>query len=198
MFYYISFLRPPPYQAAPGVPISITPQVANDLRTQLFTDAQDIYYSWLPVNSAGGAPQHPIAIPRPLKLTTWRDANAYREVSVPPPQGAKGGQTYRLILTGHGQGYPYIVNLASPAVGDRPFPVLSMPITFSSRKLFVAASKQETVERVYRLGNGSGQQAFMTIMEQTSFDLDKVRLRYDSPNRQNSPSAESLGQWYRA
>ena len=146
----------------------------------MFTDAQDIYYSWLPVNAAGGAPQHPIAIPRPLKLTTWRDANAYREVSVPPPHGAKEGQTYRLILTAHGQGYPYIVNLISRAVGDRPFPVLSMPITFSSRKLFAAASKQERVERVYRLCTDSGQQAFMTIKEQTSFDLDKVCLRRDS------------------
>ena len=153
----------------------ITPQVANDLRTELFTGTQDIYYSWLPVPSAGGATPHPIAIPRPTKLTTWKEANAYKEVSVPPPHGARDGQQYRLVLTGHGQGYPYIVNLASATTGDRPLPVLSMPITFGSRRVAGGATKQERVERVYRLCNEHGEQAFLSIKEQTSFDLDKVR-----------------------
>ena len=174
MFYYISFLRPPPYQVPPGVPVLITPQIANDLRTELFSDSQDIYYSWLPIPTRGAASQHPITIPRPTKLTTWREGNAYREVSVPPPQGVREGQMYRLILTAHGQGYPYIVNLASAAAGDRPLPVLSMPITFSSKRAAGSATKQERVERVYRICTHNGEQAFLTIKEQTSFDLDKV------------------------
>lgn len=174
MFFYFSFLRPPPYQAPPGLPVALTPQVANDLRTELFSGAQDIYYSWLPVTPAGGAPQHPIAIPRPAKLTTWREANAYKEVSVPPPQGVRDGRAYRLVLTAHSQGYPYIVNLASATTGDRPFPVLSMPITFSSRRAAAGPAKQERVERIYRVcADGEGQ-AFLSIQEQTSFDLDKV------------------------
>lgn len=175
MFFYISFLRPPPYQAHPDVQVTITPQVANDLRTELCTGTQDIYYTWLPATDTGSTPQHPIAIPRPVKLTTWRESNAYRTVAVPPPQGAKEGTTYRLILTALSQGYPYIVNLASPTTGDRPFPVLSMPMTFSSWKPAAAASKQERVERVYRLCTDTGEQAFLSIKEQTSFDLDKVR-----------------------
>ena len=174
MFFYISFLRPPPYQVAPGMPMAITPQVANDLRTELFSEPQDLYYSWLPVNPTGGAPQHPVVIPKPAKLTTWREANAYREVSVPPPQSVREGQTYCLVLTAHDQGYPYIVNLASAVTGDRPCPVLSMPITFSSRRGPVQ-TKQERVERVYRLCADTGEQAFLSVKEQTSFDLDKVR-----------------------
>ncbi|GJE93325.1 hypothetical protein PsYK624_094840 [Phanerochaete sordida] len=172
MFFYISFLRPPPYQVPPGVPVAITPQVANDLRTELFTEAQDIYYSWLPASPAGGAPQHPIHIPRPVKLTTWREANAYREVPVPPPQAARDGQTYRLVLTAHSQGVPYIANLAADATGERPLPVLSMPIAFSSRR-GAGPAKQERVERVYRVCSDTGEQAFLSVKEQTSFDLDK-------------------------
>lgn len=172
MFFYISFLRPPPYQVSPGVPVAITPQVANDLRTELYTEPQDIYYSWLPVTSPGAVSQHPISIPKPVKLTTWREANAYREVSVPSPQGGRDGQTYRLVLTAHNQGYPYIVNLASAATGERPLPVLSMPITFSSRR-GPGPAKQERVERVYRLCTDTGEQMFLSVKEQTSFDLDK-------------------------
>ncbi|EKM50155.1 uncharacterized protein PHACADRAFT_213908 [Phanerochaete carnosa HHB-10118-sp] len=173
MFFYISFLRPPPYQIALGVPVAITPQVANDLRTELFSEPQEIYYSWLPVAPAGGVPQHPTNIPRPVKLTTWREANAYREISVPPPQGAREDQTYRLVLTVHSQRYPYIVNLASATTGDRPFPVLSMPITFSSRRAGGGPTKQDRVERIYRLCTDTGEQAFLSIQEQTSFDLEK-------------------------
>lgn len=194
MFFYISFLRPPPYQIPPGVPVAITPQVANDLRTELFSESQDIYYSWLFVAPAGGASQHPINIPRPAKLTTWREANAYREVSVPPPQGVREDQMYRLVLTTHSQGYPYIVNLASATMGDRSFPVLSMPVTFSSRRAGMGPSptKQERVERIYRLCTGVGEQAFLSIQEQTSFDLDKVRRpAYKTPLK--FMSLESLG-----
>lgn len=192
MFYYISFLRPPPYKSPPGLPVSITPQIANDLRTELFTGEQDIYYSWLPVANGGGVPQHPVVIPRPVKLTTWRESNAYREVSVPPPQGVREGQQYRLVLTTHSQGYPYIINLASPTTGDRPFPVLSMPITFTDRKDVAALTKQERVERVYRICGGAGEQAFLSIKEQTTFDLDKVR-RLICKVGPRSRASESLG-----
>lgn len=138
-------------------------------------DSQDIYYSWITDTVPGTASQHPVVIPRPVKLTTWRESNAYKGVVVPPPQGVKEGQTYRLVLTAHGQGYPYIVNLASPVAGDRPLPVLSMPITFSSRRTMASDSKQEMVERVYRICADTGEQSFLSIKEQTSFDLDKVR-----------------------
>jgi hypothetical protein len=35
MYFYLSFLRPPPVSSPVGKPIVFTPQVANDLRTEL-------------------------------------------------------------------------------------------------------------------------------------------------------------------
>lgn len=173
MFYYISFLRPPPTQVLLGSGITITPQIANDLRTELYQEAQDIYYSWAPcLPSPGSSSLRPLQISKPTKLTTWRAANAYREVTVSPPQGVKDGQAYRLVLTAHTQGYPHIVNLSGSVIGERPFPVLSMPITFCRGQ--ASAAKQEQVERVYRISVKSTEQAFLAIKEKTSFDLDKV------------------------
>lgn len=34
MYWYLSFLRPPPVATPLGEPVVITPQVANDLRTE--------------------------------------------------------------------------------------------------------------------------------------------------------------------
>ncbi|CDO69672.1 hypothetical protein BN946_scf184851.g60 [Trametes cinnabarina] len=172
MFFYISFLRPPATHSNPSGSITITPQVANDLRTEPFDGAQDIYYSWSPVNPARPEPYPSITIPQ--KLTVWRQSSAYKEIRVPLPQGLQDGQSYRLVLTAHGQGRPHIINLAAHDLGARPFPVLSMPILFSSRgRAAHAGEKQEQIERVYRLPLHAGENGFLTVREQTSFDLDK-------------------------
>ncbi|KAI0766645.1 putative methyltransferase-domain-containing protein [Trametes elegans] len=171
MFFYISFLRPPATQSFPSGSIHITPQVANDLRTEPFDGAQEVYYSWAPVNPSRVEPYPSITAPQ--KLTVWRQSSAYKEIPVPLPQGVRDGQSYRLVLTAHGQGRPHIINLAAHDLGVRPFPVLSMPIMFSSRGRADAAEKQEQIERVYRVPLQSGENGFITVREQTSFDLDK-------------------------
>ncbi|KAI0640729.1 putative methyltransferase-domain-containing protein [Trametes meyenii] len=172
MFFYISFLRPPATQSSPSGSISITPQVANDLRTEPFDGAQEIYYSWAPVVSQK-TESYP-SITASQKLTTWRQSSAYKEISVPLPQGLRDGQAYRLVLTAHGQGRPHIINLAASDIGARPHPVLSMPILFSPRaRAGNTAEKQEQIERVYRIPLQSGENGFLTVREQTSFDLDK-------------------------
>ena len=178
MFYYVSFLRPPPTHVALGTSgITITPQIANDLRTELYPEPQDVYYAWAPCASSVISPSAPLQISsKPAKLTTWRSGHAYKEVLVPPPHGARDGQAYRLVLTAHAQGAPHIVNLAGHGVGGRPFPVMSMPIVFGRGKPPAGAGKQEQVERIYRVAVAGEQQAFMSIREKTSFDLDKVRL----------------------
>lgn len=178
MFYYLSFLRPPPLEALPSVPISITPQIANDLRTELFTEPQDIYYSWS-THPASQASQKQIpVITKPQKLTTWKEGCAYKELLLSPPKRINEGQLYRLVLTNHAQGNPHVINLGSPDVGQRPYPVMSMPILFTSRgskvKGMAHAEKQEHVERVYRIPLRATEQVFMRVKEQTSFDLDKV------------------------
>ena len=118
----------------------------------------------------------PVAITKPTKLTTWRVGNAYKEVTIQPPQGVKDGQMFRLVLTTHAQGFPHIVNLSGKAVGQRPFPVVSMPIIFKARNGPAGMGKQEQVERIYRISTSSEDQVFLAIQEKTSFDLDKVHL----------------------
>lgn len=194
MFYYLSFLRPPPSQVPLGPSgITVTPQIANDLRTELYPEAQDIYYAWSPYIPPATCSTSPMPISKPAKLTTWRIGNAYRAVTVPPPPAIKDGQAFRLVLTTHAQGYPHIVNLGGLTIGERPFPVVSMPIVFSSRSHpRTAAGKQEQVERVYRISTGVEDQVFLAIQEKTSFDLDKVRC----PTRllvPPKPLSENLG-----
>ncbi|THU93868.1 hypothetical protein K435DRAFT_756958 [Dendrothele bispora CBS 962.96] len=159
MFWYVSFLRPPPTHASLSSPLSFTPQIANDLRTDLCDVEHDIFYSWNTPHS------------QPLKLTTWRQSNAYKELSVPPPSGVRDGQSYRLILTTTPI-TPYI-NLAGSELGALPFPVFSVPILFT-KNASKSKNKQERIERVYRFTLPITKTlASIKITEQTSFDLDK-------------------------
>ncbi|KAK7683348.1 hypothetical protein QCA50_013610 [Cerrena zonata] len=172
MFFYISFLRPPPLQASPSSPLIITPQIANDLRTELYAGEQDIFYGWTSITSNSSSSSAGIpTITKSRKLTTWRQDSAYKEIKVPLPLGIREGQSYKLVLTAYDQGHPHIINLATLSCGPRPLPVLSMPILFTSRGY--SSAKQEQVERIYRLTTPQRGQLFLKIKEQTSFDLDK-------------------------
>ena len=66
-------------------------------------------------------------------------------------------------------------------MGQRPFPVVSMPIMFRARDGPAGIGKQEQVERIYRISTSSEDQVFLAIQEKTSFDLDKVLLLKLSP-----------------
>ncbi|KAF8889276.1 putative methyltransferase-domain-containing protein [Infundibulicybe gibba] len=163
MYFYLSFLRPPPQNTSPTGFISITPQIANDLRTELCDATQDIYYTWF-----GPIPNdNSLSTPR-MKLTTWRPSGAYKELRVPLPRGARAGQSWRLGLTCTGG---FTVGLDGDADAfHAPLPVLSMPILLGVG----AAGKQEQVERIYTLPLlGVPDARAMRIREQTSFDLDK-------------------------
>lgn len=134
-----------------------------------------MFYAWSPTSLTAGKHNAFPAITKPQKLTTWREDSTYKEIPVPFPPAIRDGETCRLVLTAHAQGNPHIINLVSPSLGDRPFPVMSMPILFSARnaKGKAALGKQEQVERVYRVPVDVDQQVFITVREQTSFDLDK-------------------------
>ncbi|KIY62725.1 hypothetical protein CYLTODRAFT_404205 [Cylindrobasidium torrendii FP15055 ss-10] len=154
MFFYISFLRPPPASVPVAGKVTLVPQVANDLRTEYLPGAQDIYYSW-----HSGTSQT-----RGVKLTTWRQDTMYREMNVPLPQAAKDRSHWRLILSPSPQ--EATINLLDVAqLGQTPFPMLSVPIRIGKGG---EDKKQEQIERVYALGTGR-----IKITEQTSFDLDK-------------------------
>ncbi|KAK0497323.1 putative methyltransferase-domain-containing protein [Armillaria luteobubalina] len=158
MFYYISFLRPPPSNAGLSGKLSITPQITNDLRTEFYPKPQDIFYAW---SSPLGTQT------RSSKLTTWRQENAYKEIVVPLPPLVREGQQWTLNLTASSKASDVIVNLQdSNTLGRVPFGVLSMPIQFG--RSTATEKKQGRIERVYALHHGT-----MKITEQTSFDLDK-------------------------
>ena len=174
MFFYLSFLRPPPQTSTLSSPIYITPQIANDLRTEIFEDTQDIHYSWLrtPDNNINNWTKL-------VKLTTWRgQSSAYKSLSIPPPPGVRDGQTWRLCLTANNHS---VIDLKGEHTGDMPFPVLSMPISFSSRSNLNhnGAAKQEQIERLYKVSGSDSSDSGSThrllrIKERTSYDLDKV------------------------
>ncbi|KAG1723247.1 putative methyltransferase-domain-containing protein [Suillus paluster] len=169
MFYYISFLRPPPTQAAlSGEPILITPQIANDLRTEYYTDAQDIFYSW----SLHSPKPSSSVITKPVKLTSWRASTMYKEIPVPPPRNARNGEYWRLILSSGTSRKDQVLSLNDENLGHQPFPVLSDPILFSTRPS--KAIKQERIQRSYALpATNTDHLTIFDIIEQTSFDLDK-------------------------
>jgi hypothetical protein len=181
MFYYISFLRPPP-SVAPlsSRTIPVTPQVANDLRTQLFPADIDLYYAW---SKAKLPPDDFEPSPKPSKLTTWRAANAYKEISIPLPHVVREGDSWRLLLTAS-DGLLGVeadrLHLGDPALGILPFPVFSMPIHFSNKMSASSPfSKQDSIRRIMALNrtrdpDASGEPS-VVIAEQTSYDLDKVR-----------------------
>ncbi|KIK50771.1 hypothetical protein GYMLUDRAFT_252671 [Collybiopsis luxurians FD-317 M1] len=177
MFYYLSFLRPPPLQAVPSSPVIITPQVSNDLRTDAFQDEIDIFYSWIPITSSSSAKPT-----KPIKLTKYRPENAYKEITVQSPALNRDIAAWRLVLTAEPERFS--VNLDS-GLDDKlgntlPFPVISMPINFTKNTgKDQGKKKQERIERHYRLGwfdlenGGDGKALALRITEQTSFDLDK-------------------------
>ncbi|KAJ7115929.1 putative methyltransferase-domain-containing protein [Mycena epipterygia] len=156
MFFYVSFLRPPPTSCSNT--LSITPQIANDLRTELFEGVQDIYYSWL--SGATGEQT------KPVKLTTWRgQSSAYKEIPIPLPRSSAHG-AWRLVLGSS----PTSSNIRLDAEGTLPFGVMSMPILLGKPQNSKAKAKlQDQIERIYSFGEDKT----VRITEQTSFDLDK-------------------------
>ncbi|KAL0955132.1 hypothetical protein HGRIS_004045 [Hohenbuehelia grisea] len=194
MYFYLSFLRPPPVAAPLSGAVPFTPQIANDLRTELLDAEQDIFYTWVESSSGSAGPGSVISTTaqghaaslagrtKLQKLTVWRPLGAYKELKVPPPPRVREGQCWRLLLSAtldpsHTQAIR--LNIGN-ICGKVPFPVLSMPIVFTARSAKFNA-KQESVERVYSLGGvrslqdgaPSDEEVILKVTEQTSFDLDK-------------------------
>jgi hypothetical protein len=168
MYFYISFLRPPPYQALLTKPFNVTLQIANDLRTELFPHPQDIYSSWI---LAPKSQTHPTT---PSKLTTWRQTNTYKEIPVPLPPGLKEGQRWQLALSVESRTDAHIANLTSSDAVQLPLPVLSLPILFTTQTF--PEEKQDRLERIYELPteDASKGRPSLILQEHNSFDLDKV------------------------
>lgn len=175
MYYYISFLRPPPTEASIGVGyVLITPQIANDLRTELFSDTTDILYSWSPYQGFAETDSASCLVKttRPAKLITWSPLNAYKELKVPLPPAARYGSSWRLVLSSSAVHGHHLINLGYRELGVQPLPVASMPISFTRHPLMKAV-KQDEIERLFTFPSAYSENPLI-VREQTSFDLDKV------------------------
>ncbi|THH04907.1 hypothetical protein EW146_g10046, partial [Bondarzewia mesenterica] len=155
MYYYLSFLRPPPLQSSLSAPLTITPQVSNDLRTEPFPDPIDIYYFW--------SPRPPLPPDRPHQtpqnLTTWRASNAYKPLTVPPPPRARDGAQFCLVLTTLPSATaqcPSTIDLHAPTLGSSPLPVSSLPILFTKDIPSGKVAKQESILRSFCLSEVGG------------------------------------------
>ena len=202
MFFYLSFLRPLPHSSDTSNQVSITPQIANDLRTSHLEEEIDIFYTWSS-SLADNTGSNISSMSR--KLTTWRTSSMYKNISIPLPPNAKAGQEWRLLLScpesdHNGAPTSFVIDLGNDDFGARPFPVLSMPLHLDARVFKNKPSgKQEQIERLYSIPSRSSekQRVILCIREQTSFELDKVnsiyvlRTLYLMLDLQ-----ENLGQWY--
>ena len=174
MFYYLSFLRPLPHSSGASDCVSITPQVANDLRTSHLDQEIEIFYTWTSsLADCTGSNASSTA----RKLTTWRKAfSMYKKISIPLPPHAKSGQEWRLLLS-CGTTPSFVIDFGANDFGAFPFPVLSKPVWIEVRSTKNKPSgKQEQVERLYSIPSRSSekQSIMLCIREQTSFELDKV------------------------
>lgn len=219
MFFYISFLRPPPIQAAPAGTILITPQISNDLRTEPYEASQDIFYSWTPYPQAGpgttSTATFGLKTTKPSKLTTYRNVSAYKEIPVPVPPSVREGQQWQLILSPSAGTVPLqpncTIDMRDPAVGNAVLPVISMPIIFSAKGSRGHVKKQERIERLYRISSSIGADEIaseaastreLKVTEQITFDLDKVSqyrpvtcLKNEVPYQKVWDSGIGLSSW---
>ncbi|KAF8322250.1 hypothetical protein DL93DRAFT_2129895 [Clavulina sp. PMI_390] len=184
MFYYISFVRPPTTWAQGTISISI--QIANDLRTEICPNEHNVYATWLHLNGTFAD--------APRKLTTWRPGIENKLLDIPLPLTRRADSAFRLLLSssnGRAKGAtsaPDVISLLDAQFGALPLPVISLPIWIGQDPVLSGSKKgkggakpqkQEQIERKLLLPprpegtDALGTPAYLTLREETSYDLDK-------------------------
>lgn len=190
MFYYLHLTRPPPEQANSTQPLFITPNIANDLRTEYPSPGAggiDIFYAWVKcIESTGDAKKRALGpMTAPQKLVNWT-GNTYKEVQVFPPKDAalQGARWQLLLCTRPAEMRMYVasVDLSAATFGEHVIPILSAPVLFSPRNPKEQNDrKQVRNERVFKLPSplfGASSASPLRITEYLSYDLDKVRSSF--------------------
>lgn len=190
MYYYIHFVRPPPLQCLPSKPMTISVSIMNDLRTESLRGEKDIFYAWVKSSNPTDdeRPRSLGAMTPPLKLTTWSEANAYKELLIFPPKDTREGDYWKLLLcTKPADAARYLtsVDMSGNTFGTSPFPVLSMPVQFTYRhqgdssagrlQKTISNTKQVQNERIIKLPVlWNTPVSPLRVLEHISYDLDKV------------------------
>ncbi|PVG04887.1 hypothetical protein CPB86DRAFT_809881 [Serendipita vermifera] len=76
MFWWLSFIRPPPISCSTGE-IDFIIQISNDLRTESYPEPIDVYYHWISSDQRTITPA--------TKLTTWRPENTHKLLIIAGP-----------------------------------------------------------------------------------------------------------------
>ncbi|EIW66798.1 hypothetical protein TREMEDRAFT_70051 [Tremella mesenterica DSM 1558] len=182
MYWYISFLRPPPVTAPASSTILITPQVANDLRTELRYDPTPLVFTWQRVSPSSDPP-----LPFSGLTTFLPPESTYRPIPISLPKVAKKGERWRLgIFSNPAIGsldqlkilgslleHPDVVGVWSEGM------LLTSPVLTGKNDGKVGSGKGKGKEEdMPKQGRISREWALdksttLRIVEQTSFDLDK-------------------------
>ncbi|WVW80047.1 hypothetical protein I302_102020 [Kwoniella bestiolae CBS 10118] len=94
MYWYISFLRPPPVSITSQTKeVVITPQIANDLRTELRYNPTTIHYTWQRLSPT----LSPSTSPKELTIFI-PPQSTYKPIAVPLPSNVQIGESWRLGL----------------------------------------------------------------------------------------------------
>ncbi|CDZ98689.1 Putative N2,N2-dimethylguanosine tRNA methyltransferase [Phaffia rhodozyma] len=197
MYYYLSFLRPPPRTTDTVTPFVITPQIANDLRTEILESTLQIFYQWIqgPSSSTTAQPVH--------SLTTWLGSpSVYKPLSIPPPLGIRSGQSWTLSLfarpcSGNSNSSSacnsitdsgarmnserslWELDLSSALDGEAvvPFPVLSESIRFISTPESGGGKKKIGNGHGNEKGKGRGKEVLSGMKERTGAVDKQDRIR---------------------
>lgn len=167
----------------------------SPLLARVCNDQYDIYAHWVsPDGTIFGSPR---------KITTWRPGVEKKMLDIPLPvptssRDSKGVPSVRLVLwAGAGQGAARqddqdTISLPGSRFGHSPFPVVSLPIQLigtsavnqKRSKGAPKVQKQEQIERRLLLParperlDPLGTPNYLTLREETSYDLDKVVYRF--------------------
>jgi hypothetical protein len=209
MYWYLSFLRPPPVSVSKtATSITITPQVANDLRTEygfldsypkfksvltirIRTESTDIYYVWQECSSTPTSTPTPDALRAELLTRYSAPASTYKSLSIPLPP-LKPGQLWRLGLfpskdVSKRQHLSGVLGSKVEVIGVWSEPI---EITGGTERQVKRAKieengkgkgkekddrpKQTRIQREWATSPEEGLEGVLKIVEQTSYDLDKV------------------------
>lgn len=168
MFWWLSFLRPPPVAVAVDVgvgsnsAVEFIPQITDDLRSEPYPHPIDVYFTWTTPEF-----RH---FTEPKKLTTYRPENAHKLVAAPVPvlhqtentpwiiglfTLADGGDNDDECYRDDGIPHPsaMYIRLADSRSLTRILPVFSSPITFTTKsrnnKSIAKPQKQDEIQRIY-------------------------------------------------
>ncbi|KAK4687388.1 hypothetical protein P7C73_g2716, partial [Tremellales sp. Uapishka_1] len=174
MYWYISFLRAPPVSLSPHQPLILTPQIANDLRTEIRYAPTTLYYTFQLLSPSCAAP-----LPPKLLTTFSPPESTYKALSVELPSQARIGETWRIgVFANEACDGGSIADLSIMGVWSEGIEIVREKegaggIVKGIGKAKGKGKEKEKDKEVVKQSRIRREWRELKIIEQTSFDLDK-------------------------